>query len=126
MYNWVLKVGFISASVAIVYIMRYGAPQKATYNAENDSFPIQYLVAPCAVVGLIINQDHYSLFEIVWAFSVYLEAVAILPQLFLLQKLGEVPAAPHPPRRRPAPAAPHHRASHLAHAPAPASRRWRT
>ena len=26
----------------------------------------------------------------VWAFSIYLEAVAILPQLFLLQKQGEV------------------------------------
>jgi len=90
MYNWILKILFISASVGIVYIMRFGAPQKATYNAENDGFPIQYLIAPCAVLGLIINQDHYSPFEIIWAFSVYLEAVAILPQLFLLQKLGEV------------------------------------
>ena len=36
--------------------------------------------------------DHYSLFEMVWAFSIYLEAVAILPQLFLLQKQGEVHA----------------------------------
>ena len=90
MYNWVLKILFISASLGIVYIMRFGAPQKATYNAENDAFPIQYLIAPCAVLGLIINQDHYSPFEMVWAFSIYLEAVAILPQLFLLQKQGEV------------------------------------
>ena len=41
------------------------------------------------MLGLLINQDHWSLFEIVWAFSIYLEAVAILPQLFLLQKQGE-------------------------------------
>merc|ERR1711968_59567 len=40
--------------------------------------------------GSTIAQDHYSLFEMVWAFSIYLEAVAILPQLFLLQKQGEV------------------------------------
>ena len=129
MYNWILKILFISASVGIVYIMRFGAPQKATYNAENDGFPIQYLIAPCAVLGLIINQDHYSPFEIIWAFSVYLEAVAILPQLFLLQKLGEVPAAcrhPHPP-----PAAAHH--SRLPpplaarpHLLPPPARRWRT
>lgn len=90
MYNWILKVVFISASVAIVYFMRYGAPQKATYNAEQDAFPIQYLIGPCLLVGMVLNQDHYSPFEIIWAFSVYLEAVAILPQLFLLQKLGEV------------------------------------
>lgn len=27
--------------------------------------------------------------EILWAFSIYLEAVAILPQLFMLQRTGE-------------------------------------
>lgn len=123
MYNWVLKICFISASVGIVYMMRFGAPQKATYNAENDSFPIQYLIAPCAVLGLIINQDHYSPFEIVWAFSVYLEAVAILPQLFLLQKLGEVPAtAPAATPAHPTPAA---AVAPRSPPPGPAPLRWR-
>jgi ER lumen protein retaining receptor len=41
------------------------------------------------VAGLLINQD-WTPFEMIWAFSIYLEAVAILPQLFLLQKQGEV------------------------------------
>ena len=90
MYNWFLKILFIGCSSAIVYFMRFGAPQRATYNAELDSFPMQYLIGPCALCGLLVNQDHYSLFEMVWAFSIYLEAVAILPQLFLLQKQGEV------------------------------------
>lgn len=90
MYNWVLKVCFIGASLTIVYTMRFGAPQKATYNPEVDAFPVQYLIGPCALLGVIINQDHKSPFEMVWAFSIYLEAVAILPQLFLLQKQGEV------------------------------------
>jgi len=90
MYNWVLKILFIGCSGTIVYIMRYGKPQIATYNAELDAFPMQYLLGPCALLGLIVNQDHVSLFEMVWAFSIYTEAVAILPQLFLLQKQGEV------------------------------------
>jgi len=90
MYNWFLKVVFIGCSGAIVYFMRFGPPQKATYNPDLDAFPIQYLIGPCALVGVLINQDHYSPFEMVWAFSIYLEAVAILPQLFLLQKQGEV------------------------------------
>jgi ER lumen protein retaining receptor len=81
---------FIGACCTIVYTLRFGAPQKATYNAEQDAFPVQYLLGPCALMGLLINQDHTSPFEMVWAFSIYLEAVAILPQLFLLQKLGEV------------------------------------
>ena len=79
MYNWLLKVLFIGCSGAIVYFMRFGAPQRATYNPELDAFPVQYLLGPCALVGVLINQDHYSPFEMVWAFSIYLEAVAILP-----------------------------------------------
>jgi ER lumen protein retaining receptor len=90
LYNWFLKVIFIGCSGAIVYFIRMGAPQRATYNAELDNFPMQYLIGPCALAGVLINQDHYSPFEMIWAFSIYLEAVAILPQLFLLQKQGEV------------------------------------
>ena len=88
LYNWVLKLLFIGASCSIVYFMRFGAPQKATYNPELDAFPVQYLLGPCALLGLMINQDHTSPFEMIWAFSIYLEAVAILPQLFMLQKQG--------------------------------------
>lgn len=89
-YNWVLKVLFISCTVAIVYIMSHGTPQKQTYNKELDAFPAQYLALGCVVMGMIFNQDHYSPFEMIWAFSIYLEAVAIVPQLYMLQKQGEV------------------------------------
>ena len=41
-----------------------------------------------ALLGVAINQDYSSPFEMCWAFSIYLEAVAILPQLFMLQKQG--------------------------------------
>merc|ERR1719183_2578067 len=83
-----MKVLFIAGSVAIVYVMKYMQPHKSTYNAEADSFPLTYLLGPCAVVGVLINMDHTSPFEILWAFSIYLEAVAIMPQLYMLQKEG--------------------------------------
>ena len=89
-YNYCLKILFISASGAIVYFMKFGVPQRASYNPDADAFPVQYLLGLCALLGLLINQDHRSPFEMIWAFSIYLEAVAILPQLFLLQKQGEV------------------------------------
>lgn len=90
MYNYVLKILFIGSSGAIVYFMRFGVPQRASYNPDLDAFPVQYLIGACAVLGVLVNQDHTSPFEMVWAFSIYLESVAILPQLFLLQKQGEV------------------------------------
>jgi len=87
-YNVVMKVVFIVCSISIVYIMRFGVPHKETYNKEDDAFPHAYLVVPASILGIAINMDHSSLFEMIWAFSIYLEAVAILPQLFMLQKQG--------------------------------------
>ena len=88
MYNVVMKIIFIISSMSIVYIIRFGVPHKDTYNAEDDAFPYLYLIVPAALLGVAINQDYSSPFEMCWAFSIYLEAVAILPQLFMLQKQG--------------------------------------
>jgi len=87
-YNVVMKLIFIGSSIAIVYTIRYGVPHMDTYNEEDDVFPSRYLIIPAALLGLAVNQDYTSPFEMVWAFSIYLEAVAILPQLFMLQKQG--------------------------------------
>jgi len=89
-YNTVMKVIFIVSSLTIVYVIRRGTPQRSTYNPELDSFPYQWLVLPCALLGILVNQDYHSPFEMVWAFSIYLEAVAILPQLHMVQKHGEI------------------------------------
>ena len=40
------------------------------------------------VLGLIFNYK-FRFSEVLWSFSIFLEAVAILPQLFLLQRTGE-------------------------------------
>ncbi|PRP84252.1 ERD2-like protein [Planoprotostelium fungivorum] len=86
-YLFLMKLFFLSTSIAIVYYMR--GPLKFTYDAEQDSFRVIFLIAPCAVLALIFNMA-FTPFEILWTFSIYLEAVAILPQLFLLQRTGEV------------------------------------
>jgi ER lumen protein retaining receptor len=46
-------------------------------------------VLACFVLGLILNEK-FTVQEVFWAFSIYLEAVAILPQLVLLQRSGNV------------------------------------
>lgn len=89
LYNSAMKVIFIALSAMIVYVMRRGVPQRSTYNPEVDSFPHHWLVLPCVLLGIAINQDPTSPFEMAWAFSIYLEAVAILPQLHMVQKHGE-------------------------------------
>merc|ERR1712111_126114 len=61
---------------------------KATYDGNHDTFRVEFLVGPAALLAMLLNHE-WSVMEILWTFSIYLEAVAILPQLFMISKTGE-------------------------------------
>ncbi|KAG7158348.1 ER lumen protein-retaining receptor 1-like, partial [Homarus americanus] len=86
LYNSTMKVIFLAASYATLYLiyLRF----KATYDHNHDTFRVEFLLIPTVIFSLLINHD-YSPLEILWTFSIYLEAVAILPQLFMVSKTGE-------------------------------------
>ncbi|KAJ3695137.1 hypothetical protein LUZ60_000514 [Juncus effusus] len=88
-YNSIMKIIFISSSVAIVWYMRYHPVVRRTYNKDLDTFRYYILILVSVVLGLLFH-DRFTFREVFWAFSIYLEAVAILPQLVLLQRSGNV------------------------------------
>lgn len=85
-YNTSMKVFFLAASFGTVYLMLLKF--KATYNSNHDTFRIEFLLIPAALISLVINHS-FDVMEILWTFSIYLESVAILPQLFMISKTGE-------------------------------------
>ncbi|KAJ3509306.1 hypothetical protein NLJ89_g5286 [Agrocybe chaxingu] len=85
-YNSIMKLFFIASSCYILYLMNN--KYRPTHDPSIDTFKIEYLVGPCFILGLIFNYK-FSFTEILWSFSIWLEAVAILPQLFMLQRTGE-------------------------------------
>lgn len=85
LYNSVMKLVFLGTSIAIVWYMRYHKVVKQTYSKQEDTFCHYFLVLPCFVLALLIHRSS-SVTEILWTFSIYLEAVAIVPQLVLLQR----------------------------------------
>lgn len=89
LYNTVMKVVFIGSSLAIVWCMRYHRAVRRTYDRELDTFRHYFLILLSFVLALIFHEK-FTFQEIFWAFSIYLEAVAILPQLVLLQRSGNV------------------------------------
>jgi len=86
LYNTFMKIVFIISTVATCYLilMKF----KATYDANHDSFRVEFLVVPVAGLSVLVNHD-LSVMEVLWTFSIYLESVAILPQLFMISKTGE-------------------------------------
>jgi len=61
---------------------------KPTQDPNLDTFKVQYLLGASAVLAILFPYK-YTFTEILWAFSIWLESVAILPQLFMLQRTGE-------------------------------------
>jgi ER lumen protein retaining receptor len=85
-YNTATKAIFIGVSYATIYLLFIKF--KATYDQRHDTFRIEFLIVPAVVLSLLINHQ-FTVLELLWTFSIYLESVAILPQLFLMSKTGE-------------------------------------
>lgn len=86
LYNTVFKILFIGSSAYVVYLMLN--EYKPTHDPNIDTFKVQYLLGASAVLGILFPYK-YTPSEMLWAFSIWLESVAILPQLFMLQRTGE-------------------------------------
>ncbi|KAL6864584.1 ER lumen protein retention receptor [Trichoderma novae-zelandiae] len=86
LYNLVFKILFIGSQGYIIYLMTNA--YKPTNAGNLDTFRVQYLLAGAALLAILFPVK-YTPSEILWAFSIWLESVAILPQLFMLQRTGE-------------------------------------
>ena len=86
LYNFLMKVFFISSSVYILYLMKFRF--RPTQDPSIDTFRVEYLLGPSFILSLIFNYK-FTFLEVLWSFSIFLESVAILPQLFMLQRTGE-------------------------------------
>mmetsp|Transcript_10573 Transcript_10573/g.23914 ORF Transcript_10573/g.23914 Transcript_10573/m.23914 type:complete len:216 (-) Transcript_10573:689-1336(-) len=89
LYNTVMKIIFLLTAFTIIWYMRKHKVVCQTYDKEQDTFRVLFLIVPCFVLALLINHE-MSVTEVLWTFSIYLEAVAILPQLVLLQRTKNV------------------------------------
>ena len=86
LYNTLMKMFFIGSSCYILYLMKFKF--RPTHDPSIDTFRIEYLIGPCVLLGLLFNYT-FNFTEVLWSFSIFLESVAILPQLFMLQRTGE-------------------------------------
>ena len=95
-YNELMKLFYIAASAYIVYLLSADSRYSSTYNRAADTYRVEFLVVPCLLLASFVNEASWSsdswariAMEILWAFSLFLEAVAILPQLKMLHQLED-------------------------------------
>jgi hypothetical protein len=87
--DWFYQLNEICTLVAIIILsLLISYSFKDTYNAEFDTFYWGYFVVPTLGLALLIhtNLNRNVLTDAAWSFSMYLETVAIYPQIDLFVK----------------------------------------
>nr|XP_057905899.1 ER lumen protein-retaining receptor 3-like isoform X2 [Doryrhamphus excisus]XP_057905900.1 ER lumen protein-retaining receptor 3-like isoform X2 [Doryrhamphus excisus]XP_057905901.1 ER lumen protein-retaining receptor 3-like isoform X2 [Doryrhamphus excisus]XP_057905902.1 ER lumen protein-retaining receptor 3-like isoform X2 [Doryrhamphus excisus] len=85
-YNTIMKVVFLGLSYATVYLIYIRF--RNSYDSENDSFRVDFLLVPVTALTFLESYE-ITPTEVLWTFSIFLEAVAIMPQLFMITKTGK-------------------------------------
>merc|ERR1719443_877498 len=93
--DWAYQAIEICCLALTAYLMRCTfVTNRSTYQEQHDSFPItiQQMVMGCFVLAVVIhpNLDRWTFFDITWTTGCYLETISMLPQLWMLSKIGEV------------------------------------
>eukprot|EP00792_Barthelona_sp_PAP020_P004241 TRINITY_DN1988_c0_g1_i1.p1 TRINITY_DN1988_c0_g1~~TRINITY_DN1988_c0_g1_i1.p1 ORF type:complete len:221 (+),score=29.82 TRINITY_DN1988_c0_g1_i1:40-702(+) len=83
-YNSLMKILLISSTAIIVYYYNV-LTHKEDKRRKLELKKLWVYVVPCLVLALVWHYN-FSLTEVLYAFSLYLEAIAILPQIMLLQR----------------------------------------
>ncbi|XP_018561830.1 ER lumen protein-retaining receptor 1 [Anoplophora glabripennis] len=86
-YNTAFKITYIVCSYVTVLLIL--VVFQKSYRSTEDSFLTEIILLPTFVLALYANNIMEPV-EILWAFSIYLESVAILPQFYMIYKKGEL------------------------------------
>lgn len=81
-----------TASLGLVLYLLYGLHKThvLSYQEEHDTLPLLPLVVPCCVLAFFVHGSFSGcqFFDIVWATSTNLETFTMLPQLWMMGKMG--------------------------------------
>ncbi len=81
-----MKVLFIGVTIFIIYLMNFKKPICNTYNRKTeDNFPHYWLI-PVALVLTLIGHSEWDWWELIWCFSLWLESLAIFPQVNIINQ----------------------------------------
>ena len=80
-----MKLLYIGTSAYVLFLMK---KLHFSWDPSQDRFPMHYLIIGSAVAAVLFHEQ-FSFLEILWAFSIWLESVAIMPQLYIVQTTGE-------------------------------------
>lgn len=83
----VINVISLFSTLFVIWMIRFKL--KSSYIKDLDNVRLYFLVVPCAILAVLIHPYtiNWSVIRIIWAFSSFLEAISIVPQLRFIQNV---------------------------------------
>merc|ERR1719473_84457 len=89
--DWIYQVADIVSLLMVLQIM-FGirTTYKASYQVDEDSFDVRNLIMVAVVLAVLVHPDlnAWTPFDILWTVHLYVDAVAMVPQLWMISKMG--------------------------------------
>ncbi|KEH18130.1 ER lumen protein retaining receptor family protein [Medicago truncatula] len=84
-YRTVMDLLYFLLTLMIIWLMRFRL--KSSYIKEFDTMWLSFLVVPSAILAVLINPatPHMWIVRVLFAFTMYLETVSVLPQIRYMQ-----------------------------------------
>jgi len=87
-YNTIMKCAFLYFTYLTVWLIYYKC--RDSYDDKNDSHWTLLLLIPIALFSCLIEiNNRFYFLEVMWTFSIYLEAVTMIPQTIMLYRTEE-------------------------------------
>jgi len=101
-YNTMFKVFFLLITPSLCILLYLARPAnggrgwRSTYQDDKDTFVASFVVLPSLMLAYVATSStalsgdwgwHYALVAVLWSFSIFLEAFAMLPQYILFYRL---------------------------------------
>jgi len=94
--DWVYQVADIGSLLLVLHLL-YGmhTVHKSTYDKQSDTLPVMNFIPACVLLAICVHGDlnDSPFFDVMWFISMYLDTIALMPQLwFMMKKGGEIEA----------------------------------
>merc|ERR1719388_20717 len=89
--DWIYQLGDVLSLLMVLQILYsvYGL-HKSSYQFEADTLDIRNLIMGAFVLAVLIHPDmnSWTPFDILWTTHLYVDAVAMVPQLWMISRMG--------------------------------------
>ena len=88
-YNTLMKIAFIGITSFTIHLLLRKKPYCSSYNRTKDSFKHFEIILPVGAVLTLFIHSKFTVWEMCWSYSLWIESMAIFPQLDMLRKMRE-------------------------------------